>query len=136
MDNLFNVIVIAVFFIMLPLLADLLDNLFPKSGIGRLAQEWVSYTMVIFILFLCGASFYLWATVYLPFQVIRNPDTWVEAHMAFSIFISFTGLLSYMRALEVDPGFLRKKKTRSTKEFSISEHEASNSSKRICNFCK
>jgi len=133
--GLFEWIVVAVLFIILPLLADLLDNLFPKSGIGRIAQEGVSYVMVVFILFLCSSSFYLWATVYLPYYLLENPDTWVPIHMTYAIFVSFTGIFTYLRALEVDPGFLRRRKAPATTELNKSEQETANPPKRICNFC-
>lgn len=139
--ELFDFIVLAVLFILLPLIADLLDNLFPKSGIGRIAQESVGYVMVVFILFLCSASVYLWATVYLPFKLLeQTPSYMIPFHVILSVFLAFTGTLTYLRALEVEPGFLRRrappKVADTNSETSPQLTHKTNQHKRLCTFCK
>jgi len=109
--ELLELIAIVCVIITLPLIADLVDNLFPTSGFGRLAQNTVGYLMIVLILFLVLVSVYLWWIVYLPFKQLEGTD-YLESflHTSFMTFLLFNGLIHYTRAIGENPGFVPRNK--------------------------
>ncbi|GAM19070.1 hypothetical protein SAMD00019534_022450 [Acytostelium subglobosum LB1] len=67
MITLFEFVALTVVVILLPLLTDLLNGLFPNARIGRIAQKLVGHVLVTFITALILVALYLWYSTYFPY---------------------------------------------------------------------
>ena len=129
---LLELITLSCLLILLPLAADILEYTFPKSGIGRLAQLWVSYFMISFIVFLAMAAVYLWFTLYFPFLQMENENSMMPTiHTIFIMFLLYHGTVHYFRAIGENPGFLSR-----TSDGPKSVHNSVPKESNVCNICK
>ncbi|KAF2075323.1 hypothetical protein CYY_003352 [Polysphondylium violaceum] len=74
MIDVFYIVVFAIIVILLPLVTDALNNLFPNAKIGRIAQEVVGFLLVFVIITLIFIAVFLWYSVFLPYYFIGKID--------------------------------------------------------------
>ncbi|EGG20122.1 DHHC-type zinc finger-containing protein [Cavenderia fasciculata] len=101
--DLFDFVVLTVIVILLPLVADLLNGMFPHAKIGRIAQRVVGYVLVFFIASLILVAFYLWYSVYFPYLVMTRDleasSLVYHLNVFTCVFLVFTILFYYYMAI-------------------------------------
>jgi hypothetical protein len=103
-----TMIIVAVGILQLPMLVDIVDNMFPQWRIGRLTQAGLSHVLFGLVVTLYLVAIGVFFSIFLPLAV---PEPWTSTsgrlHIAFAAWLWIVTVWHYIQACTRSPGTLK-----------------------------